>query len=70
MVTPPEVQTIVDADGRETAVVISIEDWKEISSELETAYLLSNPATREKLLAAQARTGGKTLAEVRAELAI
>lgn len=48
---PREVRYLSDAEGRTEAVVVPIGLWEEISSELETRFLLSNPAMRAKLLA-------------------
>lgn len=58
-----EVQYVTDADGKPTAVLVPIDLWNEIASERETEYLLRNPAMRERLLAARARTGGIPLDE-------
>lgn len=65
-----ELQTISDAQGRVTGVIVPIELWREIESEKETAYLLNNPETRRRLLEAKERDGGMTLEEVRATLGI
>jgi len=65
-----ELQTISDAQGRVTGVIVPIDLWREIESEKETAYLLSNPETRRRLLEAKERDGGMTLEEVRAEIGI
>ena len=47
-----------------TAVVVPIEAWREIASEIETQHLLRSPAMRERLLAALGRDGGASLGEV------
>ena len=60
-----ELQTISDAQGNVTGVIVPIELWREIESEKETAYLLNNPETRRRLLEAKERDGGMTLEEVR-----
>jgi len=65
-----ELQTISDAQGRVTGVIVPIDLWREIESEKETAYLLGNPETRRRLLEAKERDGGMTLEEVRAEIGI
>ncbi len=65
-----ELQTISDAQGNVTGVIVPIELWREIESEKETAYLLSNSETRRRLLEAKERDGGITLEEVRATLGI
>ena len=61
-------QYITDSDGEQVSVVIPIAAWRDISSELETAYLLSSPAMKKRLLEARERTGGMSLEEVRAQL--
>ena len=65
-----ELQTISDAQGRVTGVIVPIELWQEIESEKETAYLLNNPETRRRLLEAKERDGGMSWEEVRATLGI
>jgi len=60
-----ELQTISDAQGRVTGVIVPIDLWREIESEKETAHLLGNPETRRRLLEAKERDGGMTLKEVR-----
>ena len=41
---------LADAEGRPTDAVIPIDVWREISSELETRFLLDNPVMRERLM--------------------
>lgn len=65
-----ELQTISDAQGNVTGVIVPIELWREIEAEKETAYLLNNLETRRRLLEAKGRDGGMTLEEVRATLGI
>ncbi len=65
-----ELQYITDAEGEQVSVVIPIATWRDISSELETAYLLSNPTMKKRLLEAKERTGGMSLEEVRAKLGL
>lgn len=65
-----ELQYITDSEGEQVSVVIPIATWRDISSELETAYLLSSPAMKKRLLEAKERTGGLSLEEVRAQLSI
>lgn len=52
------VQYITDADGLDVGVIVPIEIWREFASERETAYLLSNPVMRERLLGALNRSEG------------
>jgi len=66
----PALQYIADERGDITAVVVPIAKWREITSELETQYLLRTPAMRRRLLAALAREGGSSLEEVLGELGI
>ena len=65
-----EFQYISDSDGRPKAVIIPIELWREISSERETAHLLSSDAMRQRLLEAKQRDDGIAWGNVRAELGI
>jgi PHD/YefM family antitoxin component YafN of YafNO toxin-antitoxin module len=65
-----DLQYVTDAEGKPTAVLVPIDLWNEISSERETAYLLRNPAMRERLLAARARSGGIPLDEALARLGV
>lgn len=65
-----EIQFVTNQDGEQTAAIVPIEMWREISSERETAYLLSSPAMRERLLAAMKRTDGIPLDEAFAKLGL
>lgn len=66
-----ELQYITNADGEQLSVIVPIAIWREISSELETAYLLSSPVMRKRLLEAKERTDGCiSLEEVRARLGL
>ena len=42
MKTASEIQYISDAEGQDIGVIVPIELWREITSERETAYLLSS----------------------------
>jgi PHD/YefM family antitoxin component YafN of YafNO toxin-antitoxin module len=66
----PVIQYISDPEGKVTGVIIPIEVWQEISSERETAYLLSSPAMKQRLLEARAREDGISLEEALAKLGI
>jgi hypothetical protein len=44
---------VSDESGKNVAVIVPMDVWKDISSELETAYLLSSPAMRDRLLKAR-----------------
>ncbi|MBX3176860.1 MAG: prevent-host-death protein [Candidatus Hydrogenedentes bacterium] len=66
-----EILYITDADGQEVGVIVPIEIWREIASERETAYLLSNPVMRKRLLGALNRSEGCiSLDDARAKLGI
>ena len=68
MSTVAEVQTVSDSEGRPIGVFVPIDVWRDIESELETAFVLRSDAMRTRLLAAKERSGGFTLEEVRAQL--
>lgn len=65
-----EIQFLVNEDGEQTAAVVPIEIWREISSERETAYLLSSPAMKERLLAAINSTNDIPFDEAMAKLGL
>lgn len=54
----PEVQYISDEKGNVQGVIVSIELWREIMSERETAYLLKSETMRRRLLEAKQRQDG------------
>ena len=72
------IQYVVNETGDTTAVVISIEEWNRLLEELQkniperndTPYLMQSETTRERILAAKGRTGGKTWEEVQDALGI
>jgi hypothetical protein len=68
MSEPIEIQYLSNAEGKQIAVVIPIELWREIESERETAYLLGSGVMKKRLLEAKNRTGGISLEEVGAKL--
>jgi PHD/YefM family antitoxin component YafN of YafNO toxin-antitoxin module len=45
----PEIQYVQNEEGETTAVIVPIELWREMSSERETQYLLSNETMRRRL---------------------
>lgn len=65
-----EIQYVSDDTGQTVGVIVPIDVWREVESELETAYLLKSPAMKRRLLAAKERTGGIALEEARAQLGI
>lgn len=54
-------QYIYDAVRQKVAVIVPIDLWQEIMSEKETAYLLSSPTMKERLLTAKNRQNGISL---------
>jgi hypothetical protein len=54
-------QYICDSEGQTISVVVPIAMWQEIMAERETAYLLSSPAMKARLLTARKRQDGISL---------
>jgi PHD/YefM family antitoxin component YafN of YafNO toxin-antitoxin module len=54
-------QYICDSEGQTVSVIVPIDLWQEIISERETAYLLSSPAMKARLLTARKRQDGISL---------
>jgi PHD/YefM family antitoxin component YafN of YafNO toxin-antitoxin module len=54
-------QYICDSEGQTVSVVVPIALWQEIIAERETAYLLSSPAMKARLLTARKRQDGISL---------
>jgi PHD/YefM family antitoxin component YafN of YafNO toxin-antitoxin module len=52
------VQTILDENGQITGVIVPIELWREMRSEVETTYLLKSEVMRQRLIEAKNRCGG------------
>ncbi len=69
-----QIQYVSDNKGEPVGVIVPIQLWraieKELRSEQETAYLLSNEAIRKRLLEAKNREGGISLEDARARLGI
>jgi PHD/YefM family antitoxin component YafN of YafNO toxin-antitoxin module len=65
-----QLQYVSDERGNAVGVIVPIALWREIESELETAYLLKSPTMKKRLLEAKARTDGITLEDARAQLGI
>ncbi len=65
-----QLQYVSDEQGNAVGVIVPIELWREIESELETAYLLKSVTMKKRLLEAKARTEGISLEDVRAQLGI
>jgi antitoxin YefM len=53
-----EIQYISNENGEPTAVVVPITLWREIESEVETAYLLKSETMKRRLLSAKERQEG------------
>ena len=70
MANGDEVQYLFDADGNPSGVIVSIELWRQIESESETAYLLKSETMKSRLLAAKERQQGISLEEAREKLGI
>lgn len=51
-------QFLSNEQGEVTGVVVPIDRWREIESELETQYLLRSETMRKRLTEAMARTEG------------
>jgi hypothetical protein len=49
---------------------VPIEQWREITSELETRHLLKSETMKNRLLAAHSRSGGCALEEVASRLGL
>ena len=58
------IQYISNQEGETLAVVVPIELWRDIKSELETRDLCSSKIMLERLLEARKRTTGISLEEV------
>ena len=66
----PQIQYASDEEGQPVSVLVPIELWREITSERETAYLLSSEAMKKRLLVAKDRQGGISLDDARTQLGI
>jgi PHD/YefM family antitoxin component YafN of YafNO toxin-antitoxin module len=63
-------QYIYDSEEQTVAVVVPVAFWQEIVAERETAYLLSSPTMKKRLLAAKKRQDGISLESVCEKLGI
>lgn len=69
--TNVDVQYVTGADGKQVGVFIPIDQWRDLESERETAYLLSTEAMRNRLLGALERSENCiSLEEARAKLGV
>ncbi len=64
------VQYISNEQGKVTGVIVPIEVWQEIASELETAYLLRSKTMRQRLLDTKHRQEGIPFEEALEKLGI
>ena len=64
------VHYISDEKGKVTGVIVPIDLWGEIASELETTYLLRSEPMKQRLLEALNRRSGMPLDEVLEKLGI
>jgi len=65
-----DIQYLSDEEGRRTGVLVPIELWEEISSELETHHLLSSENMKKRLLEARGRDEGISFKEAREKLGV
>ena len=56
-----DIQFVSSESGELTAVIVPIELWREIESEMETAYLLKSEPMKLRLLQATQRQEGLSL---------
>lgn len=70
MSTTEDLQYISDDTGNLTGVLVPIDLWNEISSELETTYLLKSEKMKQRLLEARNRNEGIPLEEALEKLGI
>ena len=68
--TLTDLQYIADGDGRLKAVVVPIDTWRDIESELETTHLLRSESMRQRLLEALRRERGVPLEQAMADLGV
>jgi antitoxin YefM len=66
----PEIQIVSNQQGEPSAVIVPIELWREIESELETAYLLKSESMKRRLLDARERETGLSVEAVTEKLGI
>lgn len=64
------IQYVSDEEGNLTSVLVPIDLWREISSEMETTYLLKSEAMRDRLFEAAERKEDTPFDEVRKKLGI
>jgi hypothetical protein len=65
-----QVQYVSDEQGQVTSVILSIELWKDILSELETHHLLKSETMRQRLIGARQRSNGIAFEDAITELGL
>lgn len=65
-----QVQYVSDDQGEVTGVILSIQLWRDILSELETQHLLKSEAMRQRILDARQRSTGVAFDAAIAELGL
>ncbi|HEX8682861.1 MAG TPA: hypothetical protein VF707_11140 [Ardenticatenaceae bacterium] len=65
-----QVQYISDEQGNITGVIVPIEQWREIASQLETSYLLKSETMKQRLLETRSREIGIPFEEALEKLGI
>lgn len=65
-----QIQYVANAEGQLTSVLVPIDLWREIESELETAYLLRSETMKNRLLEAIHRQNGIPFEEALEKLGI
>ena len=65
-----QVQYVADEHGEITAVIVPIEAWREIMSEVETEYLLRSKTMMQRIIEARDRHEGIPFQEVLEKLGI
>ena len=66
----PQVQYVSDDQGEVTGVILSIQVWRDILSELETQHLLKSEVMRQRLLDARQRSTGIAFDQAITELGL
>ncbi|MEK7406525.1 MAG: prevent-host-death protein [Acidobacteriota bacterium] len=64
------IQYVSDENGQTISVIVPIELWRELESEIETAHLLKSPVMKQRLLEAKERQGGVPFEEALKNLGI
>lgn len=70
MMSPSNIQYVMDQEGNTTSVIVPIELWREMTAEDETEYLLKSAAMRRRLMEAIHREESIPFEVVREKLGI